>query len=183
WNRFVKLNRTISFYTYLCLKYRIPPKELYSTIREKFEELFKLKGFKEVYLEETHTGKFSNKLKEKIPDYRHIVFVFLNEIAPDITGFVEKEYQGFTSTEFVVIEVKNEKIKLDHIYQVKKYAELLNATYAFLVSTEEIPVEIKRLCKEIYSILSIPRYNKIILVYYNKEQNSLEDWYPENPFK
>ena len=31
WNRFVKLNRIISFYTYLCLKYRIPPKELYNS--------------------------------------------------------------------------------------------------------------------------------------------------------
>jgi len=31
WNRYVKLNRIISFYTYLCLKYGILPKELYNS--------------------------------------------------------------------------------------------------------------------------------------------------------
>jgi len=31
WNRFTKLDREISFYTYICLKYGIPPKELYNS--------------------------------------------------------------------------------------------------------------------------------------------------------
>ena len=35
WNRFIHLNRVISFYTYLCLKYGILPKEFYnSTLHE-----------------------------------------------------------------------------------------------------------------------------------------------------
>jgi hypothetical protein len=60
--------------------------------------------------------KFSNKLKAEIRDYRHIIFYFLKEVAPDITGFIKKDY----SSDFIVIEVKAEAVKLDHIYQTRK---------------------------------------------------------------
>ncbi len=153
-------------------------KEYYVIIKQKFEELFRSKGVKP-YLEITSSKKFSNKLKSKIPDYRHIIFYFLKEIAPDITGFIVKN----SWTEFVVIEVKKEQIKLDHIYQTRKYAELFDARFVFLVSTEEIPKEIKRLSKVIYSLLSLPAYRNLVLVYFNEEDQSFHEWYPENPFE
>ena len=49
-----------------------------------------------------------------------ITFYFLKEAAPDITGFIRKQY----ATEFVVVEIKRNTIKLDDIYQTRKYAEL-----------------------------------------------------------
>jgi len=153
-------------------------KGYYPVIKQKFAESFKSRGV-EVHLEITSHKRFSNKLKSKIPDYRHIIFYFLKEIAPDITGFIIRD----SWTEFIVIEVKNERLKLDHIYQARKYAELLDARFAFLVSTEEIPEEIKRLSKVVYSLLTLPTYRNLILVYFNEDTQSFEDWYPENPFK
>ena len=153
--------------------------DYYSPIKRKLEELFESKGCK-AYFEITANKKFSNMLKSKISDYRHIIFYFLKDVAPDITGFVEKG--GFL--DFVIIEVKNEEIKLDHIYQARKYAELFEAKFAFLVSTREIPEEIKRLSKVVYPLLSAPSiYQSRTLVYFDEETQSFKDWYPENPFE
>jgi len=157
------------------------PKEqdYYSCIMQKFTELFESKGYKACF-EITASKKFSNRLKSKISDYRHIIFYFLKDVAPDITGFVEKG----DFVDFVIIEVKNEEIKLDHIYQTRRYAELFDAKFAFLVSTEEIPEEIKRLSKVVYPLLSGPSvYQSRTLVHLHKETQSLKDWYPENPFE
>jgi hypothetical protein len=157
------------------------PKEqdYYPIIQRKFVELFESKGCK-AYLEITANKKFSNKLKSKISDYRHIIFYFLKDVAPDITGFVEKG----SFTDFVVIEVKDEEIKLDYIYQARKYADLFEAKFMFLVSTKEIPQEIKALSKVVYPVLSAPSiYHSRTLVYFNGETESFKDWYPENPFE
>jgi hypothetical protein len=152
--------------------------DYYPLIMQKFTELFKSKGY-EVYFEITATKKFSNKLKSKIPDYRHIIFYFLKDVAPDITGFISKG--NFIN--FVIIEVKNEEIKLDHIYQARKYAELFDAKFAFLISTKEIPEEIERLARVVNYLLSLPAYRRLTLVQFSEETNALTDWYPENPFE
>jgi len=156
----------------------VKEKDLYPIIMQKFSGLFKSKGY-QIHLEITADKKFSNKLKSVIPDNQQIIFYFLKEVAPDITGF----FKGRYNTYLVVIEVKDEKIRLDHIYQMKKYADLFGAKFAFLVSTEEIPEEIKRLTKSIYSILSTPSpYQARVLVYFDEEAQDFRDWHPENPF-
>jgi len=152
--------------------------QYYGLIKQKFCELFETKGLK-THLEITASKTFSNTLKRKISDYRHIIFYFLKDVAPDITGFVWKD----TSHDFVVIEIKNEEIKLDYIYQARKYAELFDSKFAFLVSTEEIPEEIKRLQKIVFSLLSLPAYRTMTLVQFDERSNSFTDWYPENPFE
>jgi hypothetical protein len=151
----------------------------YDGIKQRFTDLFQSKGY-EAYFEKTANKKFSNKLKSKIPDYRHIIFYFLKDVAPDITGFVLKG----NFADFVIIEVKNEEIKLDHIYQARKYAELFEAKFAFLVSTVEIPEEIKRLAKVVHPLLSAPSiYHCRTVVHFDGETKSFKDWYPENPFE
>jgi len=155
-------------------------KEFYKPIKEALKNLLKsIFSGKEVHLEVTAEKGFSNKLKSQIPDYLEIVFQFLRDVKPDITGFIRQNY----SSEIIVIEVKDEPIKLDHLYQIKKYAELLNAKYALLISTHEIPEEIKRLCRKVYAVLSLPAYNKITLVYYDQEKNKFREWFEEIPFK
>lgn len=152
--------------------------DYYAPILEEFRGLFESKGRK-AHLEVTANRQFSNNLKSKIPDGRHIIFYFLRDVAPDITGFVSRD----NWVDFVIIEVKNEQIKLDHIYQARKYAELFDTKFAFLISTEEIPDEIKRLSKVAYPLLSIPANRQLTLVHYAEKVESLEDWYPENPFE
>lgn len=152
-------------------------KKYYEPIRKEFEELFKDKG--EISLEITANKKFSNKLKAQISHQREIIFYFLKEAAPDILGFRKRD----CGIDFIVIEVKDEVIKLDHIFQTRKYAELFDAKFAFLVSTQEIPEEIKKLSKVVYPLLSLPAYKKLILVHFNKETNQFVDWFEENPFK
>lgn len=152
-------------------------KDHYEPIRRKFEELFKTKG--DVHLEITANKNFSNKLKAQIPRYRHIIFYFLREVAPDISGFIKRGH----GPEFIVIEVKDEVLKLDNIYQTRKYAELFDAKFAFLISTQEIPQEIKELSKVVCSLLSVPAsYKKMILVQFDKNTNQFIDWFEENPF-
>ena len=148
-------------------------------IKQKLFELFQSKGH-DVYLEITANKTFSNKIKSKIPNERAIIFYFMRKVAPDITGFFE---QGSLS-HFIIIEFKDKQIELDHIYQTRKYAELFEAKFAFLVSTKEIPVEIKRLAKVTHSLLYAPTIHKnYALVHFNDETGSFEEWYPENPFE
>lgn len=152
-------------------------KDYYEAIKKYFEDLFNAKG--ETYLEITASKTFSNKLKKEIPDHRHIIFYFLKDVAPDILGFIKRDYR----IEFIVVEVKDEVLKLDHIYQARKYAELFDAKFAFLISTQEIPEEIKKLSKIVYSLLLLPAYKKLVLAQFDKDTNKIVDWYEENPFE
>ena len=152
--------------------------QYYKPVKTKVEEI--LKETQRAYHLEITAGKtFSNKLKGKISDHRHTVFYFLKDVAPDITGFIEED----VLTKFIVVEIKNEPIKLDHIYQARKYAELFEARYALLVSTKEIPEEIKRLSKVVHSLLSLPAYETLTLVKFNEETREFDEWFPKNPFK
>lgn len=154
-------------------------KEYYPIIKAKLEELLKRKT-QDFYLEITANKKFSNSLKAEVRRDRDIIFHFLKEASPDITGFIKKsEY----SSDFIVVEFKREKIKLDDIYQTKKYKDLFAAKLAFLVSLEPIPEEIKRLHKVTFSLLSTPSiYEAFLLVHFGEENGEFMEWYPENPF-
>lgn len=147
----------------------------YKPVKDWLEQILKEK-FTSFHLEITADKKFSNVLKGQIG--RDLIFNFLKEAAPDITGFVKGEY----SREFIVVEVKNKAIKLDDIYQTRKYAELFDARYALLVSTEEIPEEIMRLSKVVFPyLLSLPAYKRLTLVHFANDGKS-SVWFDENPF-
>jgi len=69
-------------------------KSYYKPIKKEFENLFSFK--RETYLEITANKKFSNKLKVEIRQSRNIIFRFLKQAAPDITGFIKKDsWAGF----------------------------------------------------------------------------------------
>ena len=151
-------------------------RETYPHIKSWLEEQLKTR-FTDFYLEITADRKFSNTLKQQIDRNRDLIFNFLKEAAPDITGFVKGDY----SKEFIVVEIKNKPIKLEDIYQTRKYAELFDARYALLVSTKEIPEEITRLSKVVFSLLSLPAYKQLTLVYLGDNAKNIV-WFPNNPF-
>ena len=151
----------------------------YSIIKDKLEQLFRGKKA-DVYLEITAKGTFSDILKAKIPLGYEIIFSFLKKAVPDIAGFVE----GSRQPGFVIVEVKKNKIELDDIYQLKKYADLFEARFAFLVSLKPIPEDIKRLCKTPLFLLAKLRYTceAFTLVYFNEASGEFEEWFEKNPF-
>ena len=160
-------------------KEKLKEKELYEMIKEKLGEILKAK-FNGFYLEITADTGFSNKLKSEIPRGREIIFNFLKKARPDITGFVKESSFSY----FIVVEVKNSSIELDDIYQTKKYAQLFGAKYALLISTNEIPEEIKRLDKTIYPYLlkGGHGYEQIVLVHFDINKEEFVEWYEKNPF-
>ena len=151
-------------------------KDYYELIKQEFERLFKEKG--DVYLEITATS-ISQKIKTQIHSHRAIVFSFLKEAKPDISGF----FQHGSWKENIIIEVKDEPWKLEHIYQARRYAELFDARFGFLVSTQDIPEEIKHLSRVTIDLLSLPVYKKLVLCKYNADTKRIIDWYEENIFE
>lgn len=163
-------------------------KEYYVKIKSKLEEVFR-GMFQNIHFEITAGGNFSNKLKSRVGKYRDIIFVFLKKgTSPDITGFVDglrEEYKtryGYYEG-FVVAEVKKGEIKLDDIYQARKYAELLDARHTFLISLQPIAEEIKRLSQTVYSLLSLPAYQTLILACFDDKSEQFTEFYPKEPFK
>jgi hypothetical protein len=152
-------------------------RRLYEPVRTLITEILKLK-FSEFHLEITANRTFSDKLKSQVGSNRDIVFSFLKDAAPDITGFIREQYV----VPFIVVEIKSARLKLDDIYQAKKYAELFDAKYALLVSTEEIPEELKRLSKVDFMLFYIGDYKAFGLAQFDEERNLFKEYFPENPF-
>lgn len=153
-------------------------RDYYKTLLNELNDLLQ-PGFTNFHLEITADKRFSNALKREIGQGREIIFSFLKEAAPDITGFIKKEY----STDFVVVEVKKGPIKLENIYQTRRYAELFDARYALLISNGEIPEEIKRLSRIVYSLLALPAYKTLTIVHYHEQTAQFAEWFPRNPFE
>ena len=158
--------------------------EYYDIVKEKLRELFEEKTVSypnvKIHLEITANGIFSNELTSRIPSSRDIIFSFLKRrLAPDITGFIETPILPG----FVVVEVKRGKIELDHLYQLKKYADLLDAKFAFLVSLKPIPEEIRRLSKVVHSLLTRPTiYERFALAQFDEYNGEFAEWFEKDPF-
>jgi len=153
-------------------------KEYYKPIKAKLEDLLRAR-VDNFHLEITANG-FSRELKDEVKE--DIVWHFLQErkARPDITGFVKGEY----TLDFIVVEVKQSKMELDDIYQLRKYRDLFDAKFAFLASLQPIPGEIKRLHKVRYWLLASPSHlQAVVLAHFDEDSTNFVEWYPENPFE
>ena len=149
----------------------------YESVKNWLEQILKEK-YASFHLEITADRQFSNVLQAQIDSNRDLIFAFLKEAAPDITGFVKKDSSSMR--EFLVVEIKANPIKLDDIYQVRKYAELFDARYALLLSNWEIPEKIARLSRVVFPLLTLPAYKQVTLVNWNG--GGADTWFPECPF-
>jgi len=151
----------------------------YPLVKDWLAEILRAYFGDNFHLEITASGVFSGTLKARIPEHREIIFSFLKEAAPDITGFVVKENM-FQS---VVVELKTRRAKLHDIYQTKKYADLFDARYALLLSTVEIPEELRRLSRAAPQLLALPGYGRLTLIQLDIRENSISaEWFPDDPF-
>ena len=121
--------------------------ELYEPIRKTLEEKFNNIG--ECYLEVT-AQRISDKIRKGLDD--HSVFILeTEEKKPDIMGFVQVYSQlGYIDTRLIVVEVKNKSLTLRNIYQIKMYAEIFQARYAFLISPQGFSEARRRFLKYRY---------------------------------
>jgi hypothetical protein len=132
------------------------------------------------HMEITANGNFSRAIKEHIPQGREIVFHFLRQAAPDLTGFVTKE----PGRGFVVVDMKTTTIRLKHVSQIRGYAELFGARWGLLLSTKELPEEFSRLHAVGSSIFSTLTGHGTITLGRLREQDGkwTAEWFPADPF-
>ncbi len=157
-------------------------KDYYESIKDEVEKLFRNKN-KKVHFEITNKG-FSTKLKDEIRKKgRDILFYFLKGKGsnyPDITGVIEEKY----SNDFIIVEVKEKQLKLEDIYQARKYGELFDAKFILLVSLKPIPAEIKALLEKTPTLLNLCTiYKSFILAQFDAENKNIIGWFGENPFE
>jgi len=128
-------------------------RELYLPIKDYLTDRLG-QVFDRFHIEVTANGTYSETIKRVVK--HDIVFAFLGNAAPDLTGFVLKDAEDNAPIDiraarnqdvssFITVEVKPERIKLRDIYQAKLYGDLFSAKYALLISPEIIGDEIRRL--------------------------------------
>lgn len=133
------------------------PKEefLYEPIKNALKEVFTHLG--DCYLEVTCKG-LSNQLLRSLDDFA-LFYVKIDKQYPDIAGFVKTTY----GKEIVTVEVKSHIRKINDFFQAKRYAEVFDAKYAFLISSETIPEQIRRFINKRSTIYSFS-YNKSVII-------------------
>jgi hypothetical protein len=108
---------------------------------------------------------------------------FLASIVPDIAGVIEG--QVFLSP-LAIAEVKAKSLTLEHVYQAKRYKDVLQARCGFLVTDRPIPEELKRLCDKNWDILnsvSDSVYKFLAIGQFDIAAGTFNDWFPEDPFQ
>jgi hypothetical protein len=154
---------------------------LYTIVAERLMRHFVDAGSNTVRVEVTAAG-FPEKIKEAIPEHRNIIFSFLKSSRPDITGVISDNNGGH---HLMVAEIKTSPLELKDVYQTKRYKDLLCAPYAFLISTQEIPIALKRVCSlnppAMLSSVGDP-FGFLALARFFDNAREFHDWFPQNYF-
>lgn len=108
--------------------------------------------------------RFSETLKKEF-DSTTLHMIDNEGIFPDIVGYVQKKPSA--TKEIIVVEVKDESIKLKHIEQARFYQEIFNASFGLLVSSKGIPEEKVRFVIDRDIIRG-----KVIIAQYNEDAYS-----------
>ena len=152
----------------------IKEKELYEPVRAALERSFTAIG-KTTVSETGATKGLGEPLKALIPPGLEILFRFLNR-EPDIVGYAE----GKLRNEIFTAEVKRGSLTIQDVYQAKMYKELFGATFGFLISTQPIKEELKRLLRNIPIILMSAgdyTFHFLALARFDLENGTFADWF------
>lgn len=152
----------------------IKEEDLYEPVRVALDRAFDGIG-KRAVSETCATKGFGEQLKALIPDGQEILFRFLAR-KPDIVGHIE----GKIGNSIFTAEVKRGGLTVQDIYQAKMYKELFGATFGFLVGTEPIPEELKRLLRRTPIMLMSAgdyTFNFLALGRFDFERQAFADWY------
>jgi hypothetical protein len=153
-------------------------KDLYEPVRAALERSFAAIG-RTTVSETGATKGLGEPLKALIPPNLEILFRFLNR-KPDIVGYAESKHgnQIFTA------EVKRGSLTIQDIYQAKMYKELFGATFGFLIGTQPVPEELKRLLRNIPIILLSAgdyTFHFLALARFDLDTGTFSDWFQNYP--
>ena len=112
---------------------------LYEPIAHALTERFSQLG--DCHLENT-SKKFSEQMKGQLDDYP-LLILSVEKMSPDLTGYLTRKLPYTGAKQIIVVEIKI-KPTLKDIYQTKRYAEILNASYALLISPNRLSPERRR---------------------------------------
>jgi len=152
----------------------IKEKELCEPVRAALELSFAAIG-KKTFSETGATKGLGEPLKALIPQGLEIIFRYLN-LKPDIIGYVETN----RGKEIFTAEVKLGGLKVQDIYQAKMYREVYRATFGFLIGTQPVTEELKRLVRSLPNILHSSgdyTFNFLALARFDLESSTFTDWF------
>lgn len=95
---------------------------------------------------------------------------------PDIAGYVESNLGNVIFT----AEVKRGSLTIQDIYQAKMYKELFGATFGFLIGTEPVTEELKRLLRAIPIILMSAgdyTFHFLAIARFDLDSGTFVDWF------
>ncbi len=153
--------------------------DFYEPIRQCLEALFKT-VVRDVYSEIGADSGFSEKAKRAIPVGRDIVFAFLRQ-RPDLLVLIGEQHRPH----LVTVEIKENSLKLEDIYQAKQYKEVFDAEHGLLITLSPIQEELKRLCRTTPNILRsvADHFQFLVIGQFDRTSAKVIDWFAENPFE
>ena len=146
--------------------YKEKERALYESVRLLLIDKFRSMGG-EVYLEDTSEGEFSPKLREAL-EFMMLHVLRVEKMKPDLTGYHQKTQ---TWIDRIVVEIKARKLRTKDLYQSKMYADVMNAAYCILVSSESLTREMREFINK-RNLLTRPQKN-VIITKYVKDENDL----------
>jgi hypothetical protein len=145
----------------------------FQLICEAMKKLLKESGAKDILLEITAKGKFSNELLKRLGETGS----FLGRgFSPDICGFYDSKP--------ITIEVKDSQLNIQDIYQAKQYAELILAEKGFLISTIGFPIRILKFINIRPDILTYGKGMQLYVGIFSTNEKIIlpSKWIPISPF-
>ena len=128
----------------------------------------------ECYFENTSPPRrFSDRLKRQLDD-DSLFILNIEKNFPDLTGYVLRKTMAGEIKEVIVVEVKEKKPTLKDIYQTKRYAEILKASYGLLISLEKLSVEHRRFLIKRREITQFLQSKHILIGQFNKSMKSIQ---------
>lgn len=155
---------------------------LYEPVLKDLDSHFKKIG--DPHLEVTGKGKKpSERLKKRLDDFS-LYLITSERFIPDIMGYVvTSKSETYESSDIIVVEVKAKKVQVKDILQARGYGTVFDAQYALLISSEELPEEIRRFYDRRYGLAVHRGYERVKVGRFDDLYQRVVDWYPEPPFK
>lgn len=163
---------------------RMSEEELYDPVKEYFYKKFSQFGKCEFEITST---KIPEKVKKWLDDPA-LHFIRVEKKLPDIIGRFKPDrskklpygfYEGL-----IITEVKDKEPTVKDITQIKSYAEIFDATFAYLISSKAMIEEVQRFLSK--RPLLLYYYGTSRKVYIGKYTliGGIDEtaWYPKNPF-